>query len=102
MLREELQNSREEKPIGASGRFGELCPNEGKALTQALRPRAFLSFLASASPSVQWVAEEPLPMPRWEMASSSLWVAAWQMALGSCSGRRRMSLRPERETESQG
>lgn len=38
-------------------------------------------------------------MPRWEMASSSLWVAAWWMALGSCSGRRRMSLRPERGAE---
>lgn len=35
-------------------------------------------------------------MPRWEMASSSFWVAAWRIALGSCSWRRRMSLRPER------
>lgn len=35
-------------------------------------------------------------MPRWEMASSSLWVTACWMALGSWSGRTRMSLNAER------
>lgn len=86
MLREELQNSREEKQVGPQGGGGEAQggdPTGRKAQASGCVLSPSLSLLASACPSVQWVAREPLPMPRWEMASSSLWVAAWRMALGS-------------------
>lgn len=103
VLREELQNSREEKQTGPQGHSrvgggGELRARH-KCRLYAQVPS--LSPLASACPSVPWTAGEPLPTPRWEMASSSLWVAAWWMALGSWSWRRRISLRPERGTERQ-
>lgn len=86
VFREELQNSRKEKQVGPWGGGGggqEGDPAGGKAQASGCVPSPSLSLLASACPSVQWVAREPLPMPRWEMASSSLWVAAWRMALGS-------------------
>lgn len=65
---------------GGSGRG----PNWEKGPGFRLCAFTFPLPLGSACPSVQWVAWEPLPMPRWEMASSSLWVAALAvMALGS-------------------
>lgn len=95
-LREELQNSGEEKPLRPREGPG-ACPTEGRA-GRRLRARARVpSFpaLSSVCLPMQRARAEPLPMPRWEMASSSLWVAAWRIALGSWSWRRRTSLRPE-------
>lgn len=79
-----------------------MGPKEGKVQAQAVCPRAFPFPLASVCPPMQWAAGEPLPTPKWEMASSSLWVAACRMALGSWSWSSRMSLGPERGQVSEG
>lgn len=99
MLREELQNSREQKQIRASGQVREGAHPEKAQVGCVLRHLPFPFWPQFVH--LCGVAGKPLPMPRWEIASSSLWVAAWWMALGSWSGRRRMSLRPEREADSQ-